>query len=390
MITEINAIIAAVPSHASSHQNSGSDEINVAGLSGLLADPQTPISHNNTYHSTNYEAANANIQSHVASPGEDVHHAKTHNNTEHSTNYATAAALTSHTGASNPHSGSAGEHYLDGSYHSDISLITDAKGAMLWQEVSGTWSRLTPAGAIGHVLKCTNVDGTIGFSQLAHGALSSSGTKTHSQIDSHITAGNPHSAHVDTFGNESIAGIKTFSSIPVLPASDPTTVNQATRKSYVDNKVLGTYKIWIATYPDRASNLNGAGGSYGGGSGRYVYGNAASPSLEWNLSQYMPNNIIGHSVVLNTLIAYWWKNGAHAATLKLIRRKNWSTDANRAESIIASDNTFTLKESAYCYELSVAPDHTLLDDYHYYIYIDGWTNTSNLRLEGIYLEFEVT
>lgn len=32
-------------SHASSHQNGGGDEINVAGLSGVLADPQTPASH---------------------------------------------------------------------------------------------------------------------------------------------------------------------------------------------------------------------------------------------------------------------------------------------------------------------------------------------------------
>jgi len=34
--------------------------------------------------------------------------------------------------------------------------------------------------------------------------------------------------------NETIAGIKTFTSVPVLPASDPTTANQAVRKSYVD------------------------------------------------------------------------------------------------------------------------------------------------------------
>jgi len=31
--------------HAASHQNGGGDEISVAGLSGLLADPQTPTSH---------------------------------------------------------------------------------------------------------------------------------------------------------------------------------------------------------------------------------------------------------------------------------------------------------------------------------------------------------
>jgi hypothetical protein len=35
-------------------------------------------------------------------------------------------------------------------------------------------------------------------------------------------------------GDQSVDGIKTFSSIPVLPASDPTTANQAARKSYVD------------------------------------------------------------------------------------------------------------------------------------------------------------
>jgi hypothetical protein len=40
--------------------------------------------------------------------------------------------------------------------------------------------------------------------------------------------------NVKTTGDETIAGVKTFSSIPVLPASDPTTANQACRKSYVD------------------------------------------------------------------------------------------------------------------------------------------------------------
>ena len=44
---------------------------------------------------------------------------------------------------------------------------------------------------------------------------------------------------VGTTGNETIAGIKTFSSIPVLPATNPTTDNQATRKGYVDSLVSG-------------------------------------------------------------------------------------------------------------------------------------------------------
>ena len=37
-----------------------------------------------------------------------------------------------------------------------------------------------------------------------------------------------------------MAGVKTFSSIPVLPASDPTTGNEAVRKSYADALVAET------------------------------------------------------------------------------------------------------------------------------------------------------
>jgi len=46
---------------------------------------------------------------------------------------------------------------------------------------------------------------------------------------------------VQTAGNQTVAGIKTFTSIPVLPASDPTTANQATRKAYIDNNFIGNY-----------------------------------------------------------------------------------------------------------------------------------------------------
>jgi hypothetical protein len=39
-------------------------------------------------------------------------------------------------------------------------------------------------------------------------------------------------------GDQTVAGIKTLSSIPVLPASDPTTDNQAVRKAYVDGSTV--------------------------------------------------------------------------------------------------------------------------------------------------------
>ena len=43
--TLINLDAAPPADHATEHQNGGGDEINVAGLSGLLADPQTPLTH---------------------------------------------------------------------------------------------------------------------------------------------------------------------------------------------------------------------------------------------------------------------------------------------------------------------------------------------------------
>jgi hypothetical protein len=42
---DIDDLETAPPAHATSHQNEGSDELNVDGLSGELADPQTPLDH---------------------------------------------------------------------------------------------------------------------------------------------------------------------------------------------------------------------------------------------------------------------------------------------------------------------------------------------------------
>ena len=51
------------------------------------------------------------------------------------------------------------------------------------------------------------------------------------------------STAVKLTGDQTIAGIKTFSSIPVLPASNPTTDNQAVRKAYVDARFAATVNI---------------------------------------------------------------------------------------------------------------------------------------------------
>jgi hypothetical protein len=46
---EPTAVSGASVAHASSHDNGGNDEIDVTGLSGLLAEPQTPASHFHNY-----------------------------------------------------------------------------------------------------------------------------------------------------------------------------------------------------------------------------------------------------------------------------------------------------------------------------------------------------
>jgi len=44
---------------------------------------------------------------------------------------------------------------------------------------------------------------------------------------------------VQTSGNQTVGGIKTFTSIPTLPATNPTTANQAVRKGFADATYLG-------------------------------------------------------------------------------------------------------------------------------------------------------
>jgi photosystem II stability/assembly factor-like uncharacterized protein len=45
----LRAVPSALPLHASTHEDGGADEISVAGLSGLLADGQTPLTHASTH-----------------------------------------------------------------------------------------------------------------------------------------------------------------------------------------------------------------------------------------------------------------------------------------------------------------------------------------------------
>ena len=59
-------------------------------------------------------------------------------------------------------------------------------------------------------------------------------------------------------GNQTINGIKTFGSIPILPAADPTTDNQAVRKKYVTDAIAELYPLptgGIIPFAGTAANI---------------------------------------------------------------------------------------------------------------------------------------
>lgn len=80
-----------------------------------------------------------------------------------------------------------------------------------------------------------------------HGALTGLADNDHPQYlltsgkaaDSDKLDGVDSTGFVNTTGTQTVDGTKTFSSIPVLPASNPTTANQAVRKGYADGAYLG-------------------------------------------------------------------------------------------------------------------------------------------------------
>ena len=72
------------------------------------------------------------------------------------------AAINANTSDSHPdpHPHVPQAHSLDSASHSDIIAITEAKGKILWWD--GTqWNGLPDPSVVDHVLKCSNIDGTI-------------------------------------------------------------------------------------------------------------------------------------------------------------------------------------------------------------------------------------
>ena len=65
---------------------------------------------------------------------------------------------------------------------------------------------------------------------------------------------------VHNTGNETVAGVKTFSSFPVTPSSAPTTNYQVANKKYVDDKVKTDVPV-NAKFTDTITTINGKTGT---------------------------------------------------------------------------------------------------------------------------------
>lgn len=93
-----------LPLHASKHQNGGTDEINVQGLSGVLADGQTAKLHKTTHQNGGTdEISIAGLSGETADPQPP----KAHGNADHTSTFATETyadgAVSTHIGLADPH-----------------------------------------------------------------------------------------------------------------------------------------------------------------------------------------------------------------------------------------------------------------------------------------------
>lgn len=158
-----------------------------------------------------------------------------------------ATSLQSGADAAKSSSPTAGDVYLA----TDTSKLYVCYASGSWTHVTAAYLLLAGGTMTGAIAMGDNKITGLGTPTAGQDAA----TKTYVDLFTLLTTFNDHSArHEDTgddeislaglsgepadtvnkTGNQTIAGIKTFSSIPLLPASDPTADNEAARKAYVD------------------------------------------------------------------------------------------------------------------------------------------------------------
>ena len=155
--------------HKTDHENGGADEINVGGLSGTLADPQTPSAHNTSHENGGVDEVNvAGLSGLLADPQTPSTHdiITAHNGfpgggTTFLRDDGTFAAPP---GGGSPHA------LLDGTENNDTVANAPTRGAVIVGNTTPKWDRL-PIGAIGTVLKSDGTDASWGTPDVQQSAL---------------------------------------------------------------------------------------------------------------------------------------------------------------------------------------------------------------------------
>jgi len=144
---------------------------------------------------------------------------------------------------------------------------------------------------------------------------------------------------VDLATTQTVNGVKTFGSIPVGPASDPTTANQLSRKSYVDSQTAlklslsgGTMTGALTLAADPTSNLQAATKQY---VDAFVQGVAAKPSAVAATTGTLPANTyangasgVGATLTATSNAALTAQDGVTLTAGQLLLVKNEATAAN--------------------------------------------------------------
>lgn len=139
-------------------------------------------------------------------------------------------------------------------------------------------------------------------------------------------------------GNETINGIKTFGSIPVLPGSDPSSDNQAARKGYVDGKFgisrNGSTTLSYSTYESVKSFSHGLG----------------------RVPKKITLIIDGRQSQANFCLGFWGSNGQASSSVWVSNQVRLSaSDVGYIYVGNAGNKTFTVSADASNITITISP-----------------------------------
>lgn len=131
-------------------------------------------------------------------------------------------------------------------------------------------------------------------------------TYTKTEVNNLVNAKANANATVNLTGNQTVAGVKTFSAVPVV-ASQPTNANQVANKAYVDSKLGKAYitqtysngKSWYRVWSDGFCEQGSASAI---DSGRYNYANI-NLLKAFRTTDYTINVTIGNTLLSEYYVA---------------------------------------------------------------------------------------